>query len=291
MHKNEPFAQIQVDFRFAIKELTHPKVPDTLERNNTTYHFQVEVSNTNTKFIIGKYLKGSKAENAIDRCNEIAFELLTVLNQFIVQIRTFYHDQNDFYLLSPTTIQNLNFQLLVDNKLTFEQAVSLKNQMPPSLVKFYEIINDNPYEDWWDVIGEEDQATYITLIMDAWYLYTESKFNEAIISCCTAIESYIFPILSDYFKNLTLSKSDKIAKEIVLDISMPARIELLFGTVENEFLGHMTNLLKHIKQLFTTRNSIIHRGGTGTANEAWNGLENTSKLFLASFIKIDDLKD
>jgi len=207
------------------------------------------------------------------------------------QTRTYYHLKSNFHFVSPTTIENCKIIFSENDSILLEEEVIINPELPDNLELYFDVLNDNPYEDWWDFIMDGDQVTHIPLLMDGFYLFNENKYNECIINCCTSVESYIFPKLIEYFKDLTLSKSERAAEEIAMNISMATRYEILFGTIDNEFLGHMPNLLKELKEMTKIRNAIIHSGRKSKRFEAWKALDFTAKMFAASFMRMQDLED
>lgn len=284
---------VEFDYQFILEKITvkNLKVPEKIERNNRIYSYQAEVVDNRTRFKLSRKFGEKTEEISEELKKKIIHEIFAVVNNFISQIRTFYHLTSNFHFVSPTTIDNCKIVFSENESIILNEEVILKSELPENLELYFDVLNDNPYEDWWDVIMEDDQVTHIPLLMDGFYLFNEHKYNECIINCCTSVESYIFPKLIEYFKSLTLSKSEKAAKEIVMDISMATRYEILFGTINNEFLGHMPNLLKELKQMTKIRNGIIHSGRKGKRIEAWRALDFTAKMFAASFMKMEDLKD
>lgn len=284
---------VEFDYQFILEKITvkNLKVPEEIERNNKIYSYHAEVIDNRTRFKLSRKFRGKTEEINAELKKKIIHEIFGVVNQFLSHIRTFYHLTSNFHFVSPTTINNCNIEFSENESILLKEEVTLKSELPENLELYFEVLNDNPYEDWWDVIMEDDQVPHIPLLMDGFYLFNEHKYNESIINCCTSVESYIFPKLIEYFKNLTFSKSEKTAKEIVMNISMATRYEILFGTIDNEFLGHMPNLLKELKQMTKIRNGIIHSGRKGKRFEAWKALDFTAKMFAASYIKMEDLKD
>ncbi len=284
---------VEFDYQFILEEITLKDLTSPLEikRNNRIYSYQAEIINNRTRFRLSRKLRERKDGINKELFEKIVFEIFEIVNHLISQIRTFYHLTSHFHSVSPITIENCKISFKENNLIITEKKIILEPKLPKNLELYYDILNDNPYENWWDVIVENDQLPYITLLMDGYYFFNEQKYNECIINCCTSIESYIFPKLVEYFKELTLLKNEKAAKDIVMNISMSTRYEILFGTIDKEYLGHMPNLLKELKQMTKIRNSIIHNGRKGKRFEAWKALDFTSKMFAASFLKIEDLKD
>lgn len=284
---------VEFDYQFILEKITikNLKVPDEIERNNKIYSYQAEVIDNRTRFKLSRKFRGKDDEINEKLKKKIIHEIFEVVNNFLSQIRTFYHLTSNFHFVSPTTIDNCKISFVENESIISSEKLILKSELPENVELYFDVLNDSPYEDWWDVIMEDNQVPHIPLLMDGVYLFNEHKYNECIINCCTSVESYIFPKLIEYFKNLTLSKSEKVAKEIVMNISMATRYEILFGTIDNEFLGNMPNLLKELKQMTKIRNGIIHSGRKGKRFEAWKALDFTAKMFAASYMKMEDLND
>ena len=79
----------------------------------------------------------------------------------------------------------------------------------------------------------------------------------------------------------------KNANIVLRDISTSAKLELLFGSIETDYLSLEVELLEKLKWANKLRNEIIHEGKRAIKNEANECLNTVSKLVLILFFKIE----
>ncbi len=138
---------------------------------------------------------------------------------------------------------------------------------------------------------EIDQVIFLHLISDAYYSLYESKYNECVINCATAIESFTFPLLKKWFTSKLFNKNEKNAETILMEIPSALKLELLFGSVEAKYLKQQSSLLENMKSINKLRNSIIHSGKSASKKDAEFALNNSAKFLYIVYFQIDDLTD
>lgn len=284
--------EIKIEIRYpgVLKELStaNEHEPFSINHKNQEYGFATELGDDLTLFILTTKIElpeGQLAANTKDRLSNSAIE---IVNRCINSIRTFHHNKTYFHLVSPRTVDKIILTYATDAG-TLSEEIELKSEMPEFVREFYDHLNE---EEHYLTVSEKleiNQLTYLHLIIDSYYNLYEGNFNECVINCSTAIESMIFPILQNWLKDRLFHKNEKIAQRILMDISMGNKYELLFGTVEREFLANQEKLLEILKGTNKLRNSIIHSGHQASREEAEKTLNHSAKLIYIVHFKIDDV--
>ncbi len=282
--------RIEIHYPAVLQELSTAneyEQPFTINYKNQDYGFETKLLEESTLFIISTKLKGQLTD---DVKNRLSNRVVEIVNRSINRIRTFHHNKTYFHLVSPRIVDNITLIYEDENKEVREKT-ELKAEMPKYVQKFYDYLNE---EEHYLSVSEKieiDQLTYLHLMIDSYYNFIEGTFNECVINCSTAIESMIFPILQNWLKQKLYHKNDKIAQRILMDISMSNKYEIIFGTVENEFLKNQGRLLEILKGTNKLRNSIIHSGHQANREDADKALNYSAKFIYIIHFKIDDVEE
>jgi hypothetical protein len=213
------------------------------------------------------------------------------LNHIIYQARSFSHEAQKIVLVSPKTVKLV--QLVIRGEKEEEKLSvtgPLRYDPPPYFLELFASLNEpeaqEPFEEF---IRDNVSLLELNLLVDASQAIFESRFNEAIIHCATAIESFIFPQLRDWLKGRLFHQREKTAEDLLIEMPTSAKLELFFGDVEKQLLRNHEPLLEQLKSLNKMRNKIIHHGGRIRKKEAIDCLNIASKfLFVLIFSMEDD---
>lgn len=213
------------------------------------------------------------------------------INFIIYHARTFDLETANMALVSPRNVRSVKLKIRIETK-EFETEVNLAYQPPPYFMEFFEYINepggvDNFYSIIQDSKTEEIQLLEINLLTDAYHAIYEGRYSEAVICCLTALDAHISPLISKWLSESFLNKNVKNANIVLRDISTSAKLELLFGSIETDYLSLEVELLEKLKWANKLRNEIIHEGKRAIKNEANECLNTVSKLVLILFFKIE----
>jgi hypothetical protein len=259
----------EIDYPERLDELDTSRYgePISIDFDNNTYEFKTVLTTDCTTFHVIFQVDNQTSELSTDVKQRLANKAIEVINRCISRIRTFYHDKTNFLLVSPRLIRQAKVTTSFDEKINIE-TLDIQQLMPPYLKEFFDFLNE---EEGYLSLSEKleiDQVIFLHLIIDAYYSLYDSKYNECVINCATAIESYIFPLLKEWFTEKLFNKNEKNAETILMDIPSALKLELLFGSVKSEYLKLQSNLLENMKSINKLRNSIIHSGKTASKKDA-----------------------
>jgi hypothetical protein len=215
---------------------------------------------------------------------------IEALNHVIYYARTFDDDSTNMVLISPRTVKTVHVVITESEKEILNADQDLAYTPPRYFHEYYDYINDGSWNADFNEIIElaGNQILEINLLVDANHAIFEGRYSEAIINCLTAIETHIFPILSEWLKNSFLNKSEKNAENLLIDLTSGSKLELLFGTVKSEYLKHHPKLLEDLKGINRLRNNIVHKGTRASKAEATNALNMTAKFIMILYFQIGE---
>ncbi|MEE1962774.1 hypothetical protein V1387_08775 [Allomuricauda taeanensis] len=282
--------QIEIEYPAILEELSTAEDHNAVFLNykGQDYGFVTKFGDNSTLFILTTNI----IENEIDLSPEIkermANHAIEIVNRSINRIRTFHHEKTYFYLVSPRTVEKVKLIYPLETE-SITELIVLQWEMPEFVKVLYDYLNEEEHRLTLSEKLELDQATFLQLTIDSYYNLIEGNFNECIINCSTALESLIFPILQGWLTERLFHKNERTAQTILMDISMANKYELLFGTVESDFLANHGKLLEILKGTNKLRNSIIHSGYRANRQEAEKALNYSAKLIVLIFLKFEDV--
>lgn len=210
------------------------------------------------------------------------------INLVIYHARTFDLDTTNMVLVSPRTVKSVLLKIDSDG-----QYLPLSAEPPAFFKDYFDYLNEPGSTDFfYEGFGESEldnvQLLEINLLADAYYAIYESRYNEAVINCLTALEAHMSPRLIKWLTNKLHNKNEKKAEDILIDMSSASKLELLFGSVEAEYLSNETKLLEDLKSANKLRNEIIHKGRRATKKEANYCLNTISRLVMIVHFKMEE---
>lgn len=165
----------------------------------------------------------------------------------------------------------------------------MTQELPKYFEEYFDYLNEPGAFDAFEelVKDESSHLLYINLVLDSFYSIYEGKYNECVINCCTALEAMVSPRLRNWLTQKFHHKNPKNADRILMETPMSLKYELLFGSVEKEYLSVHENLLEKLKEINSLRNSIIHRGIKVNKTQAEDCLNHTSKFIQILHFKLE----
>ena len=266
---------IEIPFRKIDYQLTISKTSETVRSMSVKIEWtqRVEIFDINNEF------KNKLVEKGID-----------FLNHMIYHLRTFDIETSNIILVSPRITDSVHLVIHDNEDEILNEKFPLINEPPDNFKLFFEYLNDfesESVEIFFESIREEQiQLLEINLLVDAYHAIYESRYSEAIINCLTAVETHIFPLLTNWLTSNFSTKNEKNAENVLIGMSASTKFELLFGCVKSEFLSSQTKLLEDLKAINKLRNDIIHKGKRANKSEANNCLDVSSKLIMILFFKM-----
>ncbi|MCK7591313.1 hypothetical protein M0G43_12065 [Subsaxibacter sp. CAU 1640] len=257
------------------------QVPNRITFNGTEFKLSTQRINNDTNVAVT-----FEIPNLVLPINEIILErikdnTINLVNHYIYHARTFDHYSTDIVMVSPRSVQEIRIQIKNDETLIYDDNFLLKQTHPKYFQEYFDMLNEpGAFDVFEDLVSNNNHLLYINLIFDSYYALYDGRFNESILNCCTAIESMIIPILSEWFSKQLFHKKLTDANRILMEIPMALKYEMLFGSIKGDYLRVHPKLLEKAKEMHKTRNKIVHTGFQASKAKAELFLNTASKIIM-----------